>query len=146
MDGIEVRAATPDDADTVADYHDRCFRATYAQQLLTGELRAPDPEGTRNQLRQWFQPGSEFETWVAVVDGAPIGHFTISGRQLVHLFVEPDYQGTGIGRNLLARGEAMIAARGHRELELHARGREPGGDLVLRDDGLDRYRTPGSHR
>ncbi len=56
-----------------------------------------------------------------MVDGAPIAHFTVSGNQLVHLFVEPDHQGMGIGRLLLAQGEAMIAAGGHKGLELHAR-------------------------
>jgi ribosomal protein S18 acetylase RimI-like enzyme len=121
MDAIEIRAARPDDADVVAEYHDRCFRNTYSAQLLAGELEAPDPDGTRQQLHGWFQPGSDFETWVAVVDGRPIGHFTISGNQLVHLFIGPDHQGMGLGRHLLEQGEAMIAAAGHRDFELHTR-------------------------
>jgi ribosomal protein S18 acetylase RimI-like enzyme len=121
MHAIEIRAATPDDADAVAAYHDRCFRNTYSSQLLAGEFEAPDPEGTRQQLHHWFQPESVFTTWVAVVDSAPIGHFTVSGHQLVHLFVEPDHQGIGLGRHLLAQGEALIAADGHTDFELHAR-------------------------
>jgi ribosomal protein S18 acetylase RimI-like enzyme len=121
MDAIEIRAATPDDADAVADYHDLCFENTYPLQLLAGEFEAPDPQGTRQQLHEWFQPGSEFETRVAVVDGAPIGHFTVYGHQLVHLFVEPDHQGTGLGRHLLAQAEAMITVYGHTDFELHAR-------------------------
>ena len=118
---FEIRKATPDDADAVADYHDRCFRNTYSSQLLAGELEAPDPEGTRQQLQHWFLPESGFETRVAVVNGAPIGHFTVSGHQLVHLFVELGHQGIGLGRHLLAQGEAMIAAGGHGDFELHAR-------------------------
>lgn len=121
MDAIEIRAANPDDADAVEDYHDRCFRRTYSSQLLAGEFVAPDRAGTREQLREWFQPGSEFETRVAVVDGRPVGHFTVRGHQLVHLFVEPDHQDVGLGRHLLAQGEAMIAADGHTDFELHAR-------------------------
>lgn len=121
MDAIEIRPATPDDADAVADYHRRCFTNTYSSQLAAGELEAPDLEGTRQQLQEWFLPESELETRVAVVDGAPIGHFTIRGHQLVHLFVAPDHQGIGLGRHLLAQGEAMIAARGHADFELHAR-------------------------
>lgn len=63
---------------------------------------------------------------MAIVDelpitDAPIGHFTIRDNQLVHLFVEPSRQGTGLGGYLLAQGEAMIAARGHDAFELHAR-------------------------
>jgi GNAT superfamily N-acetyltransferase len=121
MDAIEIRAATPDDADAVASYHDRCFTNTYSSQLLAGELETPDLEGTREPLHDWFLPESEFETRVAVVGGAPIGHFTVSGHQLVHLFAEPDHQGMGLGRHLLAQGEAMIAAGGHTDFELHAR-------------------------
>jgi ribosomal protein S18 acetylase RimI-like enzyme len=121
MVGFELRAATPADADAVADYHDRCFAATYSSQLLAGEVEAPDLAGTREQLRGWFQPGSALETLVAVVDGAPIGHVTVSGHHLVHLFVEPDRQGMGLGRFLLEQGEALIAAGGHADLELHAR-------------------------
>ncbi len=121
MDAIEIRPATSDDADAVADYHYRCFTNTYSSQLLTGELEAPDREGTRQQFRDWFRPESEFETLVAVIDGAPIGHFTVSGHQLVHLFIEPDHQGVGLGRHLLAQAEAMIAAGGHTDFELHTR-------------------------
>ncbi|MGI9597516.1 MAG: GNAT family N-acetyltransferase [Acidimicrobiales bacterium] len=121
MDPIEIRAATTDDADAVADYHHRCFTNTYSAQLLAGEVDIPDPEGMRQQLLDWFGPESELETRVAVIDGAPIGHFTVHRHQLVHLFVEPDHQGRGLGRRLLALGEAMIAASGHTNLELHAR-------------------------
>lgn len=121
VDEFELRAATPADADAVAGYHHRCFTTTYSSQLLAGEFEAPDLAGTREQLRDWFQPGSEFETRVAVVDGAPIGHVTVRGHQLVHLFVEPDHQRMGLGRHLLGHGEAMIAAAGHTDFDLHAR-------------------------
>jgi ribosomal protein S18 acetylase RimI-like enzyme len=121
MDAFEIRGVSPTEADAVADYHHRCFTRTYASQLLAGELEAPARAGIRRQLQDWFLPESGFETRVAVVDGAPIGHVTISGHQLVHLFVEPDHQGKGLGRHLLALGEAMIAAGGHTDLELHAR-------------------------
>lgn len=126
MQAIEIRPARPDDANVVADYHHRCFLKTYDAQLRAGEFTAPDPDGTLRQLSEWFGPGSDFETFVAIVDelpitDAPIGHFTIRDNQLVHLFVEPSRQGTGLGGYLLAQGEAMIAARGHDAFELHAR-------------------------
>ncbi len=121
MHGFELRAATPADAGAVADYHDRCFRTTYSAQLLAGELAVPDLAGTREQLRGWFQPGSGFETVVAVVGGAPVAHVSVSGNLLAHLFVEPDHQHKGLGRHLLELGEARIVAGGHTDLELHAR-------------------------
>jgi len=121
MTPIEIRRASPEDTDVVADYHDRCFRDTYAAQILTGEVDVPDPEGTRLQLQEWFGQGSAFETWVAAVTGVPIGHFTVLDHQLVHLFVEPEHQGTGLGKRLLALGEANLIAAGHTRFELHAR-------------------------
>ncbi len=121
MEAIEVRAACLHDADLVAKYHHRCFEHTYASHLRAGEFGPPDLDGTRQQLRERFREGSGMETRVAVVDGTPIGHVTVSGHHLVHLFVDPDHQGTGLGRRLLELGEAMIAAGGHQRFELHAR-------------------------
>ena len=121
MAEIEFRSARPDDAGAVAAYHERCFRNTYAAQLLAGEFGVPDLAGTRQQLQGWFESGSGLETLVAALDDEPIAHVTVSAHQLVHLFVSPDHQGTGLGRRLLAQGEAMIAANGHTDVELHAR-------------------------
>ncbi len=121
MDGISVRRATPEDTVAVEDYHDRCFRDTYAAQLLAGEFEAPDRKGTREQLRNWFEPDSGIETTVAIANDKPIGHFTVHANQLVNLFVEPDYQHIGLGTWLLALAEAEIAAGGHSNFELHTR-------------------------
>lgn len=121
MDGVEIRAATPADVDAVEAYHHGCFLKTYETQLRAGEFEAPARAGTRQQLRAWFLPGSDCETRVAVLDGAPIGHVTVSGHRLVHLFAAPGHHGTGLGRDLLALGEAMLAADGHTDVELHVR-------------------------
>jgi len=113
--------AVPSDADVVADYHDRCFRSTYAAEILAGDIADPDAESTRLQLKEWFGPDSPFETHVAVVDDVPVGHFTVLDHCLVHLFVEPEHQGIGLGKRMLALGEAELAAAGHASFELHAR-------------------------
>jgi ribosomal protein S18 acetylase RimI-like enzyme len=118
---LGTRSANPADADAVADYHHRCFAKTYASQLLAGEFEAPDEAGIRRELHDRFLPESDCETQVVVVDDVPITHVTISGNRLVHLFVEPDHQGLGLGRCLLELGEAMIVAGGHTDFELHAR-------------------------
>lgn len=121
MDAARLRPAVPADADAVEDYHHRCFLSTYATHLAAGSFEPPDRAGTRQQLHDWFLPGSDCETVVAVDGGTPVGHVTVSGHRLVHLFVEPGHQGRGLGRQLLARGEAMLTAQGYADVELHAR-------------------------
>ena len=121
MDAVELRAARPADADAVEDYHHRCFLSTYAAHLAAGSFGPPDRAGTRQQVHDWLLPGSDCETVVAVDGGTPIGHVTVSGHRLVHLFVDPGHQGRGLGRLLLARGEAVLAAHGRADVELHAR-------------------------
>lgn len=125
MDEVDVtarvRRATPADVDAMEDYHHRCFLKTYASQLRAGEFGTPDRDGTREQLHGWFEPGSRFETWVASAGDEVIGHVTILDHHLVHLFVDPDHHGTGLGRRLLQHGESLIAAQGHTDAELHAR-------------------------
>ena len=121
MDAIEIRPARPDDVDVVEDYHARCFNKTYASQLRDGEIESPDRDEMRRQFRDWFQPDSDVDTQVVVVDDVPIAHFTVSGHQLVHLFIEPERQGKGLGRQLLAKAESILVDAGHAELELHTR-------------------------
>lgn len=121
MQDIDLRPAKTDDADAVADYHWRCFSNTFAEQILAGELEAPDMRGVREQLEEWFRPGSGFRTRVAVTNDKPVGHVTVNGRYLVHLFVDPEHQGAGLGRRLLAVGEGMLAESGKSKLELRTR-------------------------
>lgn len=121
MAHFDFRAATPDDAPAVAAYHDRCFRQTYKAELLIGQLVPSDVASTCEQLCSWFRPGSGFETTVATAGAGPIGHVTVNGHQLVHLFVEPDHHGSGLGRRLLEHGESVIASRGYASFELHTR-------------------------
>lgn len=121
MDPIELRPATPDDADAVEAYHARCFDKTYATQLLAGDIESPDRDGMRRQFRDWFQPDTDVDTQLVVVDGVPIAHFTVSGHRLVHLFIEPAHQGKGLGRQLLAMVELTLVEAGYTEFELHTR-------------------------
>ena len=93
MDAIEMRAATPDDAEAVERYHDRCLRSTCSAQLLAGDLEAPDREGTRQQLHAWWLAAgghAELESHARVENVAAIAFYeaavwTATDR-LIHTF------------------------------------------------------------
>lgn len=121
MDTIDTRAAVPADADVVADYHRRCFEATFAELIRAGSALPPDRGGTRQQFSEWFRPDSDVETQVVAIDGVPIAHVSTSENRLLNLFVDPQHQGHGIGRHLLALAESKLSDCGHHELQLHAR-------------------------
>lgn len=118
---FETRFALPADAVAIADYHHRCFETTYAAQLADGLFKAPDKSGMTQELHDRFLPDSDCTTRVALINDVPIAHVTVSGHRLVHLFVDPDHQGVGLGHYLLEFGEALIVAGGYAEFELHAR-------------------------
>lgn len=121
MNSVEVRKATPADAGHVADCHDRCFKKTFSAQLLAGDLQPPDRAATSAQLHVWLLHDSGFDKRVATLDGATVGYCTVSGSQLVHLFVDPVHQGTGLGRRLLAVAETLLAASSQPTFKLHTR-------------------------
>ncbi len=58
---------------------------------------------------------------MATLDGATVGYCTVRGSQLVHRFVDPVHQGTGLGRRLLAVAETLLAASSQPTLKLHTR-------------------------
>ncbi len=118
-----LRPMRAGDAATVTDHHDRCWHVAFAP-LVSEEVMAfvnARPREPRiRALTDRARPGGEFTTVVAVDEkDRAIGHVMVAGNEIVHLFIDPDHHGRGQGRRLLAHGEAMIAADGFREAELH---------------------------
>jgi ribosomal protein S18 acetylase RimI-like enzyme len=55
-----------------------------------------------------------------------VGHITVEGNEIVHLFIDADHQGEGTGRRLLGVGEQLIVEHGFHGAELHTMvGNEP---------------------
>jgi GNAT superfamily N-acetyltransferase len=133
--GCTFRPAAPSDATAVAAYHHRCWQRSFAPLLAPGVVAALDPSRRLDLFRAWFAPGSEVRTVVADRGGRAIGHTTVGGAELIHLFVDPDHWGGGLGRALLAIGEEMLAEAGHREVELHT--------IVGNEPALALYRSAG---
>lgn len=116
-----TRPGAAGDVDAMVAIHGRCFADTYATQLSIGSLRAPSDAAMLDQFSAWMAPGSQVTTHVVVDDGSAVAYCAVAGNQVLHLFVDPSHQGTGLGGRLLEQAEALIAANGHGDLELHTR-------------------------
>ena len=118
-----LRPLKASDAPVITDYHERCWHSAFASlvsadvmQFISQRRREPRIQGWLDRL----EPESGFITVVAVDDSdTAIGHVMVADNEIVHLFIDPDHHGRGLGRQLLAQGEELLAAAGHTEIELH---------------------------
>src|SRR5262249_17329302 len=115
---VTIRLASVEDAESIAAYHHRCWVIGFSSLLEPGVVDRMNPLGKLDRWRRWLAPGSGFVTMTADDSGTPIGHTTVSGHELVHLFVDPDHWGRGLGRRLLEVGEDVLRSAGHRDIEL----------------------------
>ncbi|HYG27585.1 MAG TPA: GNAT family N-acetyltransferase [Caulobacteraceae bacterium] len=65
-----------------------------------------------SQLQEVFRPSTRLEPadirFVAAIADRPVGMVELTGSHVSNLFVDPAYQGQGIGAALLARAEAAV--------------------------------------
>ncbi len=80
-----------------------------------GERRLIDQ---RSLIERQYLPNAE--TWVAIVDDQPVGFIGLLGTFIGGLFVAPDRQGLGIGRQLVAHA---LNLKGELSLEVYTRNR-----------------------
>jgi ribosomal protein S18 acetylase RimI-like enzyme len=110
----ELRRA--DDADALA--LQRIAAAAYSPYLPRMGGRRPGPLDA-----DYAEAVEVSETWVACVDGAPVGFLVLSadppdGLVLENVAVLPAHHGRGIGRALLELAESRAAARGCTRIRL----------------------------
>lgn len=113
-----MRWARPDDARRIADYHNACWHEAFAPLVDDQVMAAIEPRYER--WERWLSDDTEHTTIVAIdTDDQPIGHMTIVGPELVHLFVDPAHHRKGLGRDLLKTAERLLGRNGHRQIHLH---------------------------
>lgn len=92
---LELRRATPEDGERIAEVYLRSIRWALPQLRLAH---------TEPEIREHFahKVAREQETWVATGrQGEVIGFITLSPGWVEHLYVDPDQTGRGVGSDLL---------------------------------------------
>ena len=115
---FSIRAFTPADAPALCQLHTRAILATldtfYSKALRLSWARGLTPQG-------YIDASNKDEIFeVAVIDGKVAGFCARTAETVCGLYVDPDWQGRGIGREMLARAEAALRAEGLNVLEIEA--------------------------
>lgn len=101
---VEVRRLVRDDAFPIHEIHCACltrtFMGRYTDAQISAWMEGRSPDG---YLGAW-KAGEHF--LVACIEGAVIGYVSWQDRELLSLFVHPDFQARGVGSRLI---EACLA-------------------------------------
>jgi GNAT superfamily N-acetyltransferase len=113
-----IRPGKAADAEAVARVHVRTWQATYAHVFPADRLAALSVDRRAEQFRQ--QPPI-----VSEKDGAIVGFVSVgpsrdddAAGEVYAIYVDPARWGTGVGRELIAAGEARLRELGHRDVVL----------------------------
>lgn len=122
-----LRPGLPSDAEAMSILHYHCWLTAFVD-LVTPSSAVAEMQPLRNAARfhGWMQPESDVTVTVAVLEGVVAGYAAVSGHEVLHVFIEPDHAGHGIGRRLLAAAEQLLTDAGQDLIELHTMlGNEP---------------------
>ncbi len=101
---IDLRPATPDDLDVLADIWRDAWRDGHAGHVPDELVELRTPGDFRRRLPERVE-----RTTVAVLDGEVVGFVTVTGDELEQLFVADRARGTGTAAALIDHGEQQIA-------------------------------------
>ena len=112
---MEVRTATPDDADDIARVQQETWRVAYAHVFPAAELATEFIDAGRWRRNIETPPPG----WSTFVAGEPVVGFACVGPsrdehgvgELYAIYVHPDAWSTGAGRELIERAEEQLVRR-----------------------------------
>ena len=113
---VEIRRATAGDAEAVYEIVLRSLRETNARDYpasVIDRLVLTLPEGVASKLEEWH-------AYVAVVDGRIVGTASLNDRTVRAVFVHPDYQGRGIGTELMNSVENAASVQSESTLSVQS--------------------------
>jgi GNAT superfamily N-acetyltransferase len=112
---LTFRKATPDDLEAVL------LVIARADAAAGDAAPPPGAEGDRERVMELLGPGDHFNE-VAEADGRVVGYVNLHAREsaahLSYLFVDPAWQGQGIGTRLMERALGEARRRGYRRATL----------------------------
>ena len=130
MTALDLRTATTADADAIAriyvDGWRHAYRGLLPERLLNGMSVTREANGWRRALE--FGGSGRGGLVVGPPEAPPLGFLTYGpdrrqpdrGAEIFTLYVQPDRQGQGIGRRLMAGAGETLAADGVGEVVLWA--------------------------
>lgn len=122
---MRIRAATPADAEGIAEVQSRAWRAAYRGQVPDDHLDGLVASSLLPNLRWTLEnPPDYWRMWVADLDGAIVGFASTSPSadvdataevaEVTAVYVDPDHVRSGIGSDLLAHVLDDLSGRARR--------------------------------
>lgn len=123
---LELRLATPSDADAVAAIHTASWRTAYRGILDDEFLDGPLDSYSRDRWRAWFTliGGPPAHLLLAELGSVPVGFLCVVhsggefGDLVANLHVLVEARRGGVGRQLLREGARLVQEQGHSAMHL----------------------------
>ena len=106
---MQIRAALPQDAETVFTLTQSTIRAVYPHYYPAGAVDFFSRHHSREAIAADVEAGIVFLCMTE--DGTPAGTVTVRKNEILRLFVLPEHQGNGYGGALLSFAEQRIAGQ-----------------------------------
>ena len=114
---LAIKSATDENSDAISALIIDCIRRTNVRDYSTEVVELTCQNFTPERVLTRMQ---ERNTFVAFKSEVMVATLSFSGGTLHTLFVTPDEQQNGIGRELLSFGEERMREECVREIEVHA--------------------------